>query len=428
MQLIEGNVRSYAWGSRTKLADLTGRPSPTEHPEAEIWFGAHPAAPSTVVSEDVTLDQFIAADPVAQLGEGHETLPFLLKLLAADKALSLQAHPTKQQAEEGFAAENKQGVPLGAFQRNYKDDNHKPELVVALTDFEALAGFRPVKRTRELLKALDLPELAAHISLLGSGNDESDLRSIFTTWVSLPPDFVRPLIDAVVARCSELLDVSPTKSTASALEEWMVPSLKTVITLSEQYPGDTGILCSLLLNRVTLKPGQALYLDAGQLHAYLGGLAVEIMANSDNVLRSGLTTKHIDVPELMRVLTCQPLDDPCLNVDEHGVYVTPAPEFRLSRVVPSQKSRVEGPAIILSVGDGVSVYSEEAESPLGLAPGRAVWVAASSDPVTVSVAEPEGKGRGEAQQSDSSGSHGREFHEGKEQPPQAAAFIATVGG
>lgn len=403
MQLIEGSVRSYAWGSRTKLADLTGRPSPTDHPEAEIWFGAHPAAPSTVVSEDVTLDQFIAADPAAQVGEGHENLPFLLKLLAADKALSLQAHPTKQQAEEGFAAENKQGVPLGAFQRNYKDDNHKPELVVALTEFDALAGFRPVKKTRELLQSLDMPELAAHISLLGSGSDESDLRSIFTTWVSLPPDFVRPLVDAVVARCSEILDATTQASQSFSVEDWMVPSLETVLTLSEQYPGDAGILCSLLLNRVTLQPGQALYLDAGQLHAYLGGLAVEIMANSDNVLRSGLTTKHIDVPELMRVLTCEPLDDPCLSADDEGVYNTPAPEFRLRRVLPGEKTTVDGPTIILSVGDGVAVTSEETESEMGLAPGHAVWLAASSAPVTVEISDTEVA------------------------EPHAAAFIATVG-
>lgn len=398
MQLIEGSVRSYAWGSRTALAELTGRPAPTDHPEAEIWFGAHPAAPSTVVSEDVTLDEFIAADPAAKVGAGYETLPFLLKLLAADKALSLQAHPTKEQAQEGFAAENAAGVPLDAFQRNYKDDNHKPELVVALTKFHALAGFRPVSRTLQLLEALDVPELASYLSLLGSGDDAADLRGLFTTWVSLPRDFVLPLIDAVVGRCRVLLS----DATGCSVEEWMRPSLETVVTLSTEYPGDAGIICSLLLNRVTLQPGEGLYLDAGQLHAYLGGVGVEIMANSDNVLRSGLTTKHIDVAELMRVLRCEPLADPRLAADEDGVYQTPAPEFSLRRMVRGDVREVSGPAIVLSVGAGVTVEQQLSGTVMDLGPGHAVWVAADADSVTVTV--------------DNAASTG-----------ETAAFIATVG-
>ncbi|MFZ2272541.1 mannose-6-phosphate isomerase, class I, partial [Corynebacterium variabile] len=177
--LIDGAVRHYAWGSRTALAELTGRPLPTEHPEAEMWFGAHPAAPSVVSGGSRTLLDVISGDPEGQLGADRsgDRLPFLIKLLAADQALSLQAHPTKQQAEEGFARENAEGVPLGASQRNYKDDNHKPELLVALTRFEALAGFRPLDRTRELLGALAVPDLAHTTAVLGSGDDAEDLRA-----------------------------------------------------------------------------------------------------------------------------------------------------------------------------------------------------------------------------------------------------------
>lgn len=398
MQLIEGSVRSYAWGSRTALAELTGREAPTDHPEAEIWFGAHPAAPSTVVSEDVALDEFIAADPATQVGEGHDTLPFLLKLLAADKALSLQAHPTKEQAEQGFAAENAAGVPLDAFQRNYKDDNHKPELIVALTEFHALAGFRAVAQTRELLEALDIPELSSYIALLGSGDDAADLRGLFTTWVSLPRDFVVPLISAVVERCRALVN----DANGTAVQDWMLPSLGTVVTLAQEYPGDAGIICSLLLNRVTLQPGEGLYLDAGQLHAYLGGVGVEIMANSDNVLRGGLTTKHIDVAELMRVLRCEPLGDPRLTADEDGVYPTPAPEFQLRRLTGGESRTVTGPAIVLSVGAGVTVEQQQTGTVMDLARGHAVWIAAGADSVTATAETAASQG-------------------------ETAAFIATVG-
>ena len=380
MHLIEGTIRSYDWGSHTALAQLTGRPLPTDHPEAEMWFGAHPAAPSLVVSEESTLDQFLETDPT-QLGEAHKSLPFLLKFLAADKALSLQAHPSKAEAEEGFAAENAAGVPLNAFDRSYKDDNHKPELVVALTPFDALSGFRAVASTVELLRALELPELDSFIAMLGSGDDAADIRGLFTTWVTLPQDFMSELLQAVVARCEQLIDATP-----DSLSPWIIPSLETVLTLSRQFPGDSGVLCSLLLNHVRLQPGEALYLDAGQLHAYLNGTAVEIMANSDNVLRSGLTSKHVDVPELMKVMTFSPLENPVLEADAEGFYDTPAPDFRLRRIPAGRRGTVEGPAIILSVGQaGVVLRSDEPRREIALASGRAVWVGAKSSPVEVAV-------------------------------------------
>lgn len=381
MQLIEGSIRSYAWGSHTVLSELSGRPSPTEHPEAEMWFGAHPAAPCTVVSEGVTLDQFIALAPETQVGQGRTQLPFLLKILAAQKALSLQAHPSKAQAEEGFAAENAAGIALDAFNRNYKDDNHKPELVVALSPFSALAGFRPVAKTRALLDLLDVPQLASFQHLLGSGIDAVDIRGIFTTWVALPQELIVELLPAVVTRCKQLIAFPP-----QGCEQWMRQSCQAVVTLAQQYPGDVGVLCSLLLNAVTLQPGQGLYVDAGQLHAYLEGTAIEIMANSDNVLRSGLTAKHIDVPELMKVVSFEPVEDPRLCADQDGMYHTAASDFALQRVTAGQSTTVTGPAIVLAVGKGtVTLHDASSRTPLDLGSGHAVWVASCADPVHVKV-------------------------------------------
>ena len=381
MQLIEGTIRSYDWGSRTAIAELTGRPSPTDHPEAEMWFGAHHAAPSMVMSEDVTLDQFIDANPERQLGEGYQSLPFLLKLLAADKALSLQAHPSKAQAETGFAAEDAAGVHQTAYERSYKDDNHKPELVVALTQFDALAGFRSVEKITEILRVLDLPELQSYAGILGSGDAAADIRSLFTTWVTLPQSFMDELLAVVVPRCEFLLDAN-----SAQLSDWIKPSLETVVTLAEQFPGDSGVLCSLLLNRLRLQPGEGLYLDAGQLHAYLGGTAVEIMANSDNVLRSGLTSKHVDVPELMKVLTFEQLEDPSLTANELGIFETPAPDFCLRRMEQGQETTVTGPAIVLSVGNGgVVVTSGHGCRETDLASGGAVWVSNEDQGTRVAV-------------------------------------------
>jgi len=379
--LIDGAVRHYAWGSRTALAELTGRPLPTEHPEAEMWFGAHPAAPSVVSGDSRTLLDVISGDPEGQLGADRsgDRLPFLIKLLAADQALSLQAHPTKQQAEEGFARENAEGVPLGASQRNYKDDNHKPELLVALTRFEALAGFRPLDRTRELLGALAVPDLAHTTAVLGSGDDAEDLRALVTTWLTLPAATKRELVAVTAPECRRLT----AQVDAGEAPEWMRGPARVAGELAEQYPGDSGVLISLLLNHVVLEPGQALYLAAGKLHAYLGGTGVEIMANSDNVLRGGLTTKHIDVPELMRVMDFAPVIDPVCPRDADGRFDVPVPDFALREVDNGQVAPVAGPAVVLVGAGGAELSGAEGSdstgsAPTRLRPGQAVWVPAAT--------------------------------------------------
>ncbi|MEJ6549440.1 mannose-6-phosphate isomerase, class I [Corynebacterium sp. USCH3] len=400
--LLEGRLRPYPWGSRTALAELTGRPSPSPRPEAELWFGAHPEAPSILAdsgaggtdgTECADLLTRISLDPAGQLGETAPDgrLPFLLKLLAADQSLSLQAHPTREQAVEGFARENAEGIPTGSPNRNYKDDNHKPELLVALTRFEALAGFRPVERTRALLEALGVAELERYTDLLsGTVGDAEGLRAVVTTWISLPVHRRLELIEVVLDACRALAarsDVAP----------WMTGSARAALELSEQHPGDAGILVSLLLNHVVLSPGEALFLSAGNLHAYLRGTGVEIMANSDNVLRGGLTTKHVDVPELMKVVDFTPVADPVQLPGEDGVFATPVPEFELRSVGGHGADRsdgsdragdavaVHGPAIVLAVYGNVEVAWCDA-APLTLTPGQAAWVPASATEVTATGA------------------------------------------
>lgn len=373
MERIDAVVQSYPWGSRTLLAELVGEPSPSDRPQAEAWFGAHPLAPSTVAGRPLT--DVIADDPRAALGPGADlaegTLPFLLKVLAAAEPLSLQAHPALEQAREGFAAEDAAGIPLTAPNRNYRDPNHKPELLVALTRFDALAGFRPVAATRELFRELAVPELDHYIVLLDAGSECDGLRALFTTWLTLPARVLDGLVAAVGERCA-----------AYEGGGWVGDVAATTADIASRYPGDPGVLASLLLNRITLQPGEGIYMGAGKLHAYLSGLGVEVMANSDNVLRGGLTAKHVDIVELLRILDFEPSPDPVVRpelVDGEYRYATPAREFALSRVEVGAGDSVEvsrdGAAVVLVAGGSVRV--EGAGSAVELERGRAAWVPAS---------------------------------------------------
>ncbi|MDT5263857.1 MAG: mannose-6-phosphate isomerase, partial [Mycobacterium sp.] len=296
MDLLHGAVRTYAWGSRTAIAEFTGRPSPTAHPEAELWFGAHPGDPARLETDsgEQSLLEVIRADPEGQLGAATrerfgDALPFLAKVLAADEPLSLQAHPSAEQAMEGFAREDRLNIPVTAPTRNYRDRSHKPELIVALGPFEALAGFRPAARSVELMRALAVSDLDPFIALLSGQSEADGLRALFTTWITAPQPDLDVLVPAVLDGAVSYLRSGETTFAAEA---------KTVLELGERYPGDAGVLAALLLNRITLAPGEGIYLPAGNLHAYLQGVGFEVMANSDNVLRGGLTPKHVDVPEL----------------------------------------------------------------------------------------------------------------------------------
>lgn len=382
MRELEGALRSYAWGSRTAIAELRGRTVPSQHPEAELWLGAHPADPARVIVEGGTesLLDVLHSDPEGELGQGNldafgERLPFLLKLLAAEEPLSLQAHPSAVQADEGFRRENALGVPMESPVRNYKDGSHKPELVVALSRFEALAGFREPTRTVKLLRALAVDELEPYLGLLEGQPDADGLRALFTTWITLPSTVLGTLLPAVLAGCIEYV---------SHHDAEFVAEIRTALELSEAYPGDAGVLAALLLNRVTLEPGQGLFLAAGNLHAYLHGLAVEIMANSDNVLRGGLTPKHVDVPELLRVLDfgggdIEILDPPAHLAPGRYEYLTPAPEFTLTRMefdasVTTAVVEDPGPRIIICTAGAVRVSC--GADTLDLDCGRAAWISA----------------------------------------------------
>ena len=397
MHLLNNRVRPYAWGSRTTIAELLGRTVPARHPEAEMWLGAHPGDPSTVVGDDGTetsLIKMLAADPGGQLGQAvvgrwGDRLPFLLKVLAAEEPLSLQAHPSAGQAREGYAREEKAGIPREAGNRNYPDPTAKPELLCAVTEFHALAGFRDPARTVELLRAIETPALSAHVGLLAAEPNREGLRALFTTWITLP----QPTIDALLP---DLLDacVAHVKEHGEFVTE-----CRTVLELGERYPGDCGVLAALLLNRLVLQPGEAIFLPAGNLHTYLNGTGVEVLANSDNVLRGGLTPKHVDVPELLRVLDFSFGDMRVTTGEPNGprrVYRTMAPEFELSRIEwsgtdPRADVKLEGgaPRILVCVDGGVHAAAVDGRE-LTLARGQSMWLPAA-DPDVVLV--PAGTGR-----------------------------------
>ena len=389
MQLLKNPIRPYAWGSRSTIADLVGRPVPAPHPEAELWMGAHPGDPSKVVEADGTersLLDVLADDPAGQLGSAiaerwSDRLPFLVKVLAADAPLSMQVHPSAAQAAEGYAREEKAGIARDAANRNYPDPTPKPELVCALTEFHALAGFRDPHRTVELLRAVQTPALVPHVDLLAAEPNREGLRALFTTWITLP----QTVIDALLP---DLLDNCVTHIKAHGEFEL---ECRTILELGESYPGDAGVLAALLLNRLVLGPGEAIFLPAGNLHAYLAGTALEVLANSDNILRCGLTPKHVDVPELLRVLDFACGDMVVTDGEPDGqqrIYRTTAPEFEMSRLewAAGERAAVKlagGTPRILVCIDGAAVATTVDGREQPLRRGESAWVPASDQDIVI---------------------------------------------
>lgn len=389
MELLRGTVRPYAWGSRTAIAELLGQSVPAPHPQAELWLGAHPADSSTLLATDgsrIPLADAVSTDPQRQLGVGWHRwgarLPFLLKVLAAEEPLSLQAHPSQQQAAEGFAREEAEQVARAAAERNYLDPHHKPELVCALSEFHALAGFRPVAETLRLLSALAVPELDTYRHLLAAQPDADGLRTLFTTWITLPQPAVDALLGPLTQACVALTRTSSR----------FAGQCRVLLRLAEAHPGDAGVLAAGLLNHVVLAPGQALYLRPGTLHTYLHGTGIEVMANSDNVLRAGLTAKHVDVVELLRVLDFTDRRPAVLAgqpVAPHRLaYRTPAAEFALSRLrwSPRESSPLRldarSPQVLLCTGGAARLCADDGLA-VELRRGDAAWVAAAEPAVTV---------------------------------------------
>ncbi|MEX5298050.1 mannose-6-phosphate isomerase, class I [Kocuria sp. CPCC 205292] len=329
-------VQHYAWGSREVLARLQGRPVPSDEPEAELWVGGHPAAPSTVVRDG--------------RDEPLEGLPFLLKILAIDAPLSLQVHPSPEQAAAGFEREQRAGIPLDDPRRNYKDRSAKPETVVALTGVELLTGVRSAEQLRATAERLGLDWLR---EVAGGG------RPVLPSVLTMDEDAAAAAVRATVA--------------AARAADPEDPVAAVVRYVQDRHPDDRGLLVAVCMNHVRLAPGQSLHTPAGQLHAYLSGTAIEVMSSSDNVLRAGLTGKHVDVAELLAVLADEQAEPEVVEpaADEHGRRVYPLWDERLSltahELVPGRSVPVElrGTAVLLSTGGRVLVRAADREWELG---------------------------------------------------------------
>lgn len=287
---MDNVIQDYAWGSVTSIEQLFAIPNLDQKPQAEMWMGAHANGCSviTVNGEAVRLADFIATDPDAIIGAETQAkfaeLPYLFKVLAAEKALSVQVHPSKHQAEIGYAKEEKIGIARNAANRNYKDPNHKPELVFALTPYQAMNGFRELAEIVELFTTINLDVISDLVNTFAANQTDAGLRDFFEAMLSLDGKRKEAAVNGLLAFCHEHKDQ---------------PLFALLIDLSEQYPGDIGLFVPLMLNVLTLQPGEAMFLSACTPHAYIKGTGLEIMANSDNVLRAGLTPKFMDVPELV---------------------------------------------------------------------------------------------------------------------------------
>ncbi|MCT9818746.1 mannose-6-phosphate isomerase, class I [Microbacterium sp. W1N] len=354
---LTNSPRDYSWGSVTLIPALQGR-EPSGLPEAEIWFGDHPGSPSTT-EDGRTLDTVTAG----------AALPYLMKVLAAGSSLSIQAHPSKAEAAVGFAREEAAGIPRDGAERTYRDDNHKPEIIVALSDrFTALVGLRPLEDSRRLVAALrdaspdaaGLGALAAQLS--AEGTAEAVLRD---TLAWLFSDAAAPAIADVVA------------ALPAAQSPEFAREIENLRRVAADFPGDPGVVVALLMNLVDLRRGEALFAPAGALHAYQEGLGVELMAASDNVVRGGLTPKHVDVAELLRLVDTTPGPAPRVAASGTGavsVYDAGVPDFRLTRVELDGEPRrlaVTGPSIVLATAGQVTVAAGAARREL--APGTAAY-------------------------------------------------------
>ncbi|MFF2023829.1 mannose-6-phosphate isomerase, class I [Streptomyces sp. NPDC058171] len=399
MDRLANPIRPYAWGSATAIPHLLGV-APTGEPQAEQWMGAHPGAPSRTPRG--TLTEVIDTDPEGTLGAPAVArfgphLPFLLKLLAAGAPVSLQVHPDLTQAREGYAREQQQDIPLTAGHRNYKDANHKPELICALTPFEGLCGFRPPHATADLLARLDVDGLKPYVDLLRATPEDAALREVLTAILSADRTEIAALVTETAQACARLAAEDPDSAEPGTTAPTADPdpadpaapaaartaAYAAYAGLAHHYPGDPGVLAATLLNHVRLQPGEALFLGAGVPHTYLHGLGVEIMANSDNVLRCGLTPKHIDVPELLRVVRFEAADPAVLrpeaSPDGEEVYDTPIDEFRLSRLTRPEDASpgdltTDTPQILLCTAGTITLHGGGGAETL--TPGTSVFVAA----------------------------------------------------
>ena len=373
---MKNPVRNYAWGSYDGISDCAGIPLERGKPSAEVWMGAHPDAPSLIKTKEgswIPLHKFIADSPLSTLGEDlfseFGELPFLFKVLSASMPLSIQVHPDKDRAVEGYERERALGIPIGAPECNYKDRNHKPELAVALSGLSALCGFRdPAEASRLLGKGL------CDYFGFGDSKAEDSFRNILRKALSLKEKERLLVEERAKARARELA-ASPDPAEALAG--------RTVLLCYEHYPHDSGAISPFFMSVLQLGPGQGVYIPAGVMHAYVGGTILEIMATSDNVVRGGLTHKHMDVEDLVRVLDFGA--SPTLVAPTKGGtagaetrWITPAREFALSRLEISATApysdATQGPEILLCTRGEAKILSPQETV---IRRGESLFIAAS---------------------------------------------------
>jgi mannose-6-phosphate isomerase len=395
VRLMTNPVRCYDWGSPTAIARLQRR-DPTGRPEAELWLGAHADAPSQTLRDGSAycLRRWIEEDSAAVVGpqvlrEFGPRLPFLLKVLAAEAPLSLQVHPDRAQAGAGFAAEEAAGVALDAPQRLYRDRSGKPELLCAMTTFHALCGFREPAHSAALLEELAVDRLRPLARRL-RGPARDPLRTVVRALLTWPQEDRASLVEEVARAASRRSGAGRSGQFFGQFFGQFQEEHRWTVRLAERFPADPGVVCALLLNLVRLAPGEALFLSAGTPHAYLGGVGVEIMANSDNVLRGGLTRKHVDAGGLLDVLdttaSAPGVVLPRRLPTGEILYPAPAAEFRLTRVTPAPAHAVDldrrGPQILLCTAGAVRAAADGAR--VHLARGQSAFVPAIAGPVRLS--------------------------------------------
>lgn len=356
---LTGIVQDYDWGGYEYIPTLLDQENREKHPQAELWMGTHPRGMSAIKvdGQSMPLAEWIASDPAGILGTAtarhfHNSLPFLFKILDVRKMLSIQAHPTKKAAVAGFARENEQGIPLSAGHRNYKDDNHKPEIMVALTDFWLLHGFRSEDSIDSLLR--EIPEFQS----LWQVFLDKGIRGLYQHTMEMPQDAVDHLLAPLARRLEAGLAAG--QLDRNEPDYWAAHAFRDY-TRDGHY--DRGVFSIYLFNLVAMQPGEGIFQAANIPHAYLEGVNVELMANSDNVFRGGLTSKHVDVGELMQHLSFAPVEPDILQgenrLPHERVYPAPVPDFDLSRIrlAPGEafhNEKQEGPAIYIVLSGKIS--------------------------------------------------------------------------
>ncbi|EGR1464638.1 mannose-6-phosphate isomerase, class I [Vibrio cholerae] len=372
-------IQNYAWGSKTAFQQLFELENPTDEPQAELWMGAHPNGCSGIAinGKIVQLSDFIAQNPNLILGEytarQFGELPYLFKILAAENALSIQVHPNKQQAERGFAQEEKLGIAPTAAYRNYKDPNHKPELVYALTEYQAMNGFRANQEILNYFIELSIDEIQPLVDAFQSNSTEQGLRDFFSGLLSLQGEIKNRALEVLITQAKQI----------------DLPLFQLIVELEKHYPNDIGLLAPLMLNVITLQPGEAMFLDAETPHAYLHGTGLEIMANSDNVLRAGLTPKYMDIDELVACTQFKhkPLEQLRLKsevIEGCEQYPIPVADFKFAIIPPAtqQTIGVQSAEIVLPLDSSMILRHTNGEKCL-VRKGQSVFIPAYAEQYTI---------------------------------------------